>query len=286
MFGYRSDGIKLKKIDPIIRFTTYIMPRRYDAQVEMVKEIRCEKIDNFIREKSEQGIKISYMHIVIAGLIRMYALRPKLNRFVMSGRVYRRHKIYISFAVKQRLTDEADEATIKIGFTGHESLMEIKDIIDTEITKNISNLNNNKTVKTARGFLKLPHFILKPTIGFIKWLDHAGMMPKKILEASPFHTSCFLTNMKSIGTDYIYHHIYDFGTTGLFVAMGKEKEQLCIDAYGNTQTAKVMKLGVVIDERICDGLYYAKSIRIGTKYIQNPELLEEGLKEVLTDPDQ
>lgn len=284
MFGFRSDGKKLKKVDPIIRFTTYIMPKRYDAQVEMVKEIRCEEMDKYIREKNEQGIKLSYMHIVIAGLVRMYALRPKLNRFVMSGRVYRRNKIYISFTIKQKLIDDADEATIKIAFTGHESLMQIKDMIDTEIAKNVKSLDKNSTVKTANGFLKLPHFILKPTLGFVKWLDKCGMMPKKIIEASPFHTSCFLTNMKSIGTNFVYHHIYDFGTTGLFVSMGKEKYEPCIDAFGKYEIGKVMKLGLVIDERLCDGLYYAKAIKIGTKHIQNPRLLEEGLKEVYTDP--
>ena len=91
--------------------------------------------------------------------------------------------------------------------------------------------------------------------------------------------------MKSIGTDYVYHHLYDFGTTGLFVAMGKEKYQPCVDLFGNLEVGKVMKLGLVIDERICDGLYYAKSLRVATKHIQNPSLLEKGLDQVLADPE-
>ena len=129
MFGFRSDGKKLKKIDPIIRFTSYIMKKRYDAQVEMVKDVRCENLDAFIKEQLAQGVKYTYMHVVIAAIIRMYATRPKLNRFVMSGQIYRREKIYISFAVKKHLDDSSDETTIKIGFTGKESLMQIKDII-------------------------------------------------------------------------------------------------------------------------------------------------------------
>ena len=91
--------------------------------------------------------------------------------------------------------------------------------------------------------------------------------------------------MKSIGTGYVYHHLYDFGTTGLFVGMGKEKYEPCVDLFGNLEVGKVMKLGLVIDERICDGLYYAKSIRVAHKHLQNPKLLETSLETLPVDPE-
>ena len=285
MFGFRSDGKKLKKIDPIIRFTSYIMKKRYDAQVEMVKEVRCEEIDAFIKENLNKGIKYTYMHIVIASLVRMYALRPKLNRFVMNGRVYHRNQIFVSFAVKKHLDDNSDETTIKLSFTGKETLYQIKEKIDTAIAKNMGKSSSNSTDRFASLLTKIPHFILNPVISFLMWLDKVGAMPKFIINLSPFHTSCFLTNMKSIGTGYVYHHLYDFGTTGLFVGMGKEKYEPCVDLFGKLEVGKVMKLGLVIDERICDGLYYAKSIRVAHKYLQNPKLLETPLETLPVDPE-
>lgn len=285
MFGYRSDGKKLKRVDPILRFTSYIMKRRYDAQVEMQKDIHCEAMDEFIKQKLEQGIKYNYMHIVIAGIVRMYALRPKLNRFIMSGRIYHRNKIYICFAMKKKLSDDSDETTIKLAFDGTESLEQIKNMIDTEIANNSGPQTENKTDKLAKGFLKLPHFILNPTIGFLKSLDKVGMLPKLVIALSPFHTSCFLTNMKSIGTNDVFHHLYDFGTTGLFVGMGKEKFEPCVDKYGNIQVGKILKLGLVIDERICDGFYYARSVKVATKHIENPSLLEQPLDHIEPDPE-
>lgn len=285
MFGFRSDGKKLKRIDPIIRITSYIMKRRYDAQVEMVKDIRCEKMDEFIKQKADEGIKYTYMHLVIAALVRMYALRPKLNRFVMNGRIYHRNKIFVSFVVKKHLDDNSDETTVKLEFTGKESLIEIKDMIDTEIAKNKGKTASNGTDRLASLFLKIPHFILNPVLSFVIWLDKINCLPKFIIKLSPFHTSFFLTNMKSLGTGYIYHHLYDFGTTGLFVAMGKERFEPCVDIFRNLEVGKVMKLGLVIDERICDGLYYAKSIRVGTKHIENPSLLETPLTELPVDPE-
>ena len=285
MFGYRSDGKKLKNVDPIIRLTSYIMPHRNDAQVELVKDIKCEGMDNFIKEKIEQGIKYNYMHIVIASVIRMMAERPRLNRFVMKGRVYARKKIYISFAVKKHLDDDADETTIKLGFSGHESIFDIKQMIDEEIAKANVVKEETKTDALAKKLLRLPHFILSPAVGTLKMMDRNGILPKSVLEASPFHTSCFVTNMKSIGTEHLFHHIYNFGTTTIFVGMGKEKMEAVVNMDGQIVPEKIMKLGLVIDERICDGFYYAKSLKLGVKYMQNPSLLEERLETVPLDPD-
>lgn len=285
MFGFRSDGKKLKKVDPIIRLTSYIMPHRDDAQVFTQKGVRCENIDTFIREKFDEGIKISYMHVVIAGVVRMLAERPRLNRFIMSGRVYARNKIYISFAVKKTLSDNGEETTIKIGFTGHESIYDIKNMIDQEIAKSNVQKEETKTDKIANSLLKLPHFVLSPAVGFLKFLDKIGNLPKGILEASPFHTSCFVTNMKSIGMNTVLHHIYNFGTTGIFISMGKEKNEAVVNENGELAVDKLMELGIVIDERLCDGFYFGKSLKLGINYMNNPKLLEQRLETVQLDPD-
>ena len=171
MFGYRSDGKKLKKVDPIIRLTSYIMPKRNDAQVELVKDINCEGMDAFINRKSAEDVRFTYMHVVVAGIVRMLAQRPRLNRFVMSGRVYARKKIYVAFVVKKNLHDDAEETTIKLAFTGHESIYDVKEMMDNEIAKANVVKEETKVDKLANSLLKLPHIILSPAIGFIKLLD-------------------------------------------------------------------------------------------------------------------
>lgn len=285
MFGYRKDGKKLKNIDPIIRLTSYIMKQRNDAQVEMEKPINCEGIDAFIQNNSTEQIRYGYMHIVIASIVRMLALRPRLNRFIMSGRVYARNKIYVSFVVKKKLSDDGDETTIKLGFTGHESLNEIREVIDREVENaNVVKLET-KTDKLAAKLLKLPHAVLSPAIVFLKMLDRFGLLPNSVVDASPFHTSVFLTNMKSIGTGHLFHHIYNFGTTGIFVAMGKEKMEPVVNLNNEIVPAKIMRLGIVIDERIVDGFYYAKSLKLVTKFLEDPTLLVERLPNVQVDPD-
>lgn len=278
----RKDGVRLKKCDPMLRMTSYIMPHRYDAQVFCEGKIKCENIDAFIKEEAEKGNRFRYMHIVIAGLVRMYAMRPKMNRFIMNRRIYSRNGITVCFTVKKTLQEDAPETTLKLKFTGKESIYEIKEIIDKAIEENKKIEDNNDTDKLMNSLLKLPNGFLKFVMKLIIWLDNRGLLPKKLIEASPFHTTLFLTNMKSLGSDYVYHHLYDFGTTSQFISMGKEHIEPYVENDELTQK-KIMKLGFNIDERICDGFYYAKGIKIGTRFIENPALMREPLENIVED---
>ena len=103
------------------------------------------------------------------------------------------------------------------------------------------------------------------------------MLPKKLIKVSPFHSSCYFTNLKSISTGYVYHHLYDFGTVGMFVALGKEVIKPVADKETDgVRNAKILQLGMTLDERICDGLYYAKSLKILKSHLINPESLKTG----------
>ncbi len=277
MFKHRSDGVFEESADPILGMTSHIMPHRYDAMVNFLLVSRCENLDVYIKKvNDEKGIRLSYMDVLIAAIVRMYAQKPMLNRFVMNGRVYRRNEICISFAVKKQLTEDAPETTVKLKFTGEEDIFEIKKMIDDIVLSNKGTDTSNDTDKTAKLLKKIPNGLLKFGVNFLKWMDRHNCMPKKIIEVSPFHTSCFLTNMKSISTDYVYHHLYDFGTTSMFVGLGKEHMEPVVNETTNEiEVGKNLRLGIVIDERICDGFYYAKSIKLIRTLLQNPQRLEE-----------
>lgn len=276
MFGKRSDGKVAKNIDPILRATSAIMPHRYDAMVNYLLEIRCDDLDRFIAEELKKGNEFSYMHIVIAAIVRMYAERPALNRFTMNTRIYDRKGIFVCYAVKKSLRDGADETTVKLEFDGTENIYEIKEKIDESIKANKGADKKNDTDKFAGFLMKCPPFLLKMAMGFVRFLDRHGMLPKSLIKISPFHTSCFLTNMKSISTEYVYHHLYDLGTTGMFAGMGKEVTRPVVAEDGKSvEIAKILQIGVVIDERICDGLYYARSIKRIKTHLLNVDSLKE-----------
>ena len=126
MFGFRSDGKKLKDIPPFFKVIPNIMLDRDDAQVYFKQDIALKSLDEYIDKKAEEGIKISYMNIIYAALVRIIAERPYLNRFAVNGNLYARNGIYVSLAIKKNLSDEGQETTIKLRFTGEENIFEIK----------------------------------------------------------------------------------------------------------------------------------------------------------------
>ena len=284
MFGKRSDGKKIKNLSPIQKIMPHIMKARHDSQNLFKYPCRCEPLDQFIAAQKENNVSYNYMHLIIASLVRVIALRPETNRFIMNGRIFRREKIMVSFVVKKSLRDDADETTVKLEFSGKESIDEVKAAMDEAISKNNHLTAKNNTDKLAKILTSTPNFLIKFLVGMVKFLDKHGCLPKKVIQASPFHTSIFVTNLKSIKIDYIYHHLYDFGTTSLFVSMGKEQLTPVVSRDGKSiEVGKVMHLGVVTDERFCDGFYFANTLRLWKRILENPTVLLEKLDDIVHD---
>lgn len=275
MFGKRPDGRILHDLEPMQQIMPYIMKTRTDSMNMYEDTFACGPMDAYIREKAAEGIKLSYMHIIIAAVVRLIALRPQLNRFVMNGKLYARPKIWISFVVHPTLHDGSVGTTIKLEFEGTETILEVAEKVTAAVEKETSKrVEENGTDKLLRLLMKkIPGPFIKLVINVLLWMDKHNMLPKAIVELSPFHTSMFLTNLKSLGINHVFHHVYEFGTTGLFFAMGKEQ---FVPVVRNKEiiSQKRMGFGLVSDERFCDGLYFALSLRMLRKFMQNPSVLE------------
>ncbi len=284
MLKKRPDGRVVKTVPPIQKIMPYIMKTRTDSMNMYDDVFNCEEWDSYIKEKEAEGLKMSYMHIFIAGVVRMIALRPQLNRFIMNGRVYTRHKIYVSFVVHPKLCDGDTETTIKLEFEGTETIQEIAETINRRVKEETTDRQGeNGTDKLAKVLTNIPGPIIRFAVNTLMWMDRHNLLPKAIIDLSPFHTSFFITNLKSLGINYIFHHTYEFGTTGLFFAIGKEQNHVDLDKEGNIISEKRMGWGLVTDERFCDGLYFALSLRQLRKFMKNPKLLETPLEAKVED---
>ncbi|MCF7924227.1 MAG: 2-oxoglutarate dehydrogenase [Candidatus Izimaplasma sp.] len=288
MFGFRSDGKKVKNIDPFMKIVPHIMFHRNDAMVMKTEEIDCEMLDKYILQKRKtEKIKVDYMDIIIASFVRVISTRPKLNRFIVNGRIYKRNNIQLSFVIKKRLEDVYEETAIKLSFDGTESIYDVIEKINQELKKNKGKQKKNATDHLAKVLTKGPNFMIKGMVRFFMWLDKHGMLPKSIIDVSPFHTSVFLVNSRSIKMSQVYHHIYNFGTTGQFVSMGKEQYKPIITNPNKKEftVKKIMELGMVVDERICDGLYNSLSLKELHRVLANPNELDEKNQNVIKDED-
>lgn len=286
MFGRRPDGRVDKKIDPIVRVTSMFMPQRCDAQVMTKQEVDYDILSSYIKEKRAQGIKISHMNIIVAAFVKTVCERPEFNRFIINKKIYQRNEITVSYAMlKDKIDDNYNETTVKLKFDENDNLYTVAEKMNNAIMENRAIEKENMTDKLAKFFLSCP-FLPTLALLFVKFLDRHGLLPKAIIDASPFHTSLFITNMASIRMGYVYHHIYNFGTTSIFLSMGQKENKIDIDKNNNIIKKHIMPIGAVIDERICSGADYARGIKLMMKYMSNPHLLEPKNYQHIHEPQQ
>lgn len=267
----RADGKKVKNVDPMYLIAPYIMDKRIDSMNMTTIDIPYAPIQSYINKKRKEGINISHMALIIAAYVKTLSQFPELNRFIVNKKVYQRNEIAVGMVVLQSL--ESHEGTMsKMYFNPDDDIFAVNDTINRYVTENRETPENNGTEKIMKFLLSIPG-LLPVAVKFLKFLDRYGLLPKAIIDMSPFHMSLGITNLASIRTNHIYHHCYEFGTTSLFLAMGNSRE-VAKRKSGEVVFEKCIPIGVTMDERICSGSYFATAFRVLKKYLANPELLE------------
>lgn len=282
-WGDRYDGWRVRKVDPVFRVIPYILRTRMDAQNFFEEKVPIDHIEAFIKKHKEDIPDLSIMHVIMAATVRLISQRPHLNRFVVWNKIFARNHINFSIAIKRSLTDSGEETLIKPYFQPEDTLLDVvRKTREVQIAnQQLGAQNASDTISKILG--KLPDWLMRVVAWTMLWTDKVGILPKFINEASPWHCSVFLTNIGSIGVESIYHHLYEFGTCSNFVAMGKKSRYHSPGKDGDMLAHKQIRLKFVLDERICDGYYYASSLRLMTKYLMSPEILLKAPEKVVKD---
>lgn len=277
----RADGIKLKNIDPMYKVAAYVMDKRYDAMNMVTIDIPLEHISNYLKEKRKEGINISHMAVFLAAYVRVVAEFPELNRFFVNKKAYQRKELSVSMVVLK--AGSADNGTMsKMYFDKRNTIFEVNDIINEYVEENRNAPDDNGTEKLIKVLLSVPG-VLPVGVRLFKFLDKHGLLPGKIINMSPFHASLLISNLASIRTNHIFHHVYEFGTTSIGITIGNARE---IPKRKGTEIVfeRCLPLGVVMDERIASGSYFAMAFRRLRMYMRNPQLLEVPAETVNEDP--
>ena len=266
----RPDGKKVKSDDAEYAVVPHIMVDRNDSLNFIEIDVPLAPIQKYLNEKRKEGISLSHLSLVLAAYTRIVGEFPLLNRFIVNRKIYARNEFAVGMVVLKAGSDNGTMSKVK--FDPADTVFEVNDKINNYINTNRQAGDNNKTDKLVSVLLSIPG-LLNVGVRIFKWMDKHGLLPYAIVDASPFHTSMSITNLASIRTNHIYHHIYNFGTTSVFLAMGNTRE-VPVRRGGEIEFEKCIPFGCVMDERICSGLYYAKAFRQFKKYLENPYLLE------------
>lgn len=281
---YRTDGYRVVTDDPMYEIAAYVMDKRYDASNSIKQYIDYTPLQKYIAKCRKDGVSVSHMSIIVAAYLRVASQNPYLNRFVMNKRIYARNHFCVSFVT---LVPGTSRSTVnKVYFKLDDDIFTVNRKLNEAIEK--CSAKDGKPVETAmdrmaKKLVRVPG-LLTVAVSVFKFLDKHFALPFSVIDASPFHTSLFITNLASIRTGAIYHHLYEFGTTGVFVAMGQLTKQIVLNGE-RAEEKRVMELGIVLDERIAEGHYYGRCFREISKYFKDPALLEEKPESVVADPD-
>lgn len=277
----RPDGRKLKNLDYEYPVAAHIMARRTDAMNMTTLDIPIDPVRHYLNQKRKEGKRYTHLSVVVAAVVRTISQYPALNRFVVNKRIYARNEIAIGMVVLKGGDIHAAGATDKMKFDPKNTIDEVDAIINSYVEKNRREDDVNGTDRVAKRLVSTPG-LLRGGVSFMKWLDKHNWMPKAVVDISPFHCTMMLTNLASIKTDYVYHHAYDFGTVSLTLALGKLRDVPTVHK-GEMVLERCMPMGLVMDERICSGAYFALAFREFRKYMANPALLEVPPEKVVED---
>lgn len=290
-FGDRYDGFLVRNADPMSSLIPIIMKTKSDSWVLMDDRVDITHTQNFMREMRKDGKipNLSLYQIVFAALVRTIVNVPEINRFVQNGRIYARNEIKGAMVVMKGISKDSERTVITPRFELEDTLYEIVDKINEAInpidkTKKVmddENKNDFDILETA--LYVIPVFIQKFVFEIIRWIDRYGFLPKSVNKASPFHSSFFITNMGSIGSMPVYHHIYELGTLSCFGSIGTIDTEYELNKKGETKKHVYLNTKFVADERITDGYIYSVAMREFKKYVMKPELLLDPPSKIVHD---
>lgn len=279
-FGDRRDATLVKKLDSMHVIMPLIFPNRCDNEAFISEKIDITNLNKWLAEKNSTNPELKYtlFQTVVTAIMKTIILRPKMNRFYKGVSLYQRNDVTAAFVIKVQFEDEAEEALAIIRADEDDTFEDIRAKIQDYISK-CRNGKKDDTTEQMDILSKLPRFILKMVGAVVRFLDVRGKVPASLIKTDPYHSSVLLSNLGSIKLKSGYHHLSNWGTTSVFCIIGEKKMSPFFDADGNVTMRETVELGLTVDERIADGYYFSKTIRIFKKLLENPELLENKLSE-------
>ena len=278
-WGDRRDG-RWVKAPGLQTVMAYLMPKRTDCEVYLNDKLDATELLQYLEQKNAQHpeFKTTVFHCMIMSMARMVRERPKMNRFIQGYRMYERDEISISFVVKRRFADGGEESLMVL-------VPKDDDTLDTVSRKIVGDVRETRKSETSTGgvdalldgFAKLPRPILMLAIRIIRYLDFWGINPKVLTQGDPNYTTILCSNLGSIKAPAVYHHLNNYGTNSVMVTIGTLHKEELVMPDGTKAIRDVIDFGATLDERIADGFYFARSLRLMKHIFAHPELLDQPL---------
>ncbi len=275
----RRDAYRAKDVLGMEQISIDLKPQRCISNVYINQKLDVTNLEKYLKEKKKNNPDLTYFHLFMTALGKVIYNRPKINRFVADRHIWIHKEVVIAFVAKVKFDDKSEELMIQVPFKEEDTLDSISQYIYDKVHKareeNVEKEGANDIVDTLA---KLPNIIRVPVVGFLKWMDKKGILPASIQQDNLYYSSMIVSNLGTLHSPSILHNINDFGTCSVFVTMGEIKdEEVLID--GKKEIRKIVDFGINLDERIADGFYFIKCVKLIQYIFDHPELLEGKVSE-------
>lgn len=280
----RGDRKDARRVDApgLQTVMAHLMPNRTDNEVYLNDTIDATELLKYLEKRNAEhpDYKTTLFHCAITGLARMVRERPLMNRFIQGHQMYERNEISLSFVCKRRFTDHSEEALMVLVPTD-------TDVLDTISKKIIGDVQETRKSEHSTGgvdalldgFKKIPRPILMLIVRIIRWMDFWGINPDFITAGDPNYTTILCSNLGSIKCPAVYHHLNNYGTNSIMITIGTLHKEAVLMPDGHTEIRDLVDIGATLDERIADGFYFARSLKLIKHIFAHPEILEMPLGE-------
>ena len=286
-WGDRTDGRRVRSLPPMAQVSPYIMVTRNTSTNYFTDSFELSHIERYVRQKRREGYtNFGVMHVLLAAYVRALARYPGLNRFLSGQKVYTHgDDVQFCMTIKKEMSSDSPDTVIKVHLSPKDTAMDVYNKVNAKIEEVKNTPLDSNFDNTAHVLTLIPGVFLKFTVWLLRTLDYFGMLPRFLLEVSPFHGSVFFTSMGSLGIPPIYHHLYDFGNLPVFGSFGCKRRSLEVQEDGTVVQKKYIDFKFCMDERIVDGFYYAAFFKHYKRIILHPEVLDNPPEEVIRDID-
>ena len=281
-WGDRRDGRWVRDVTGLQCVMANLMPNRTDSEVCLSDKFDVTELVKYLDAKnaSHPEYKTTLFHCILVAVARMVRERPFLNRFIQGRRTYERDEITLSFVAKRRFADGADEALMVLNAKDEDTLDTVSRRIVGDIRETRKSEHSTGGIDGAvDAFAKIPRLLLMFAIRVIRWLDFWGLVPRALTDGDPNYTTVLLSNLGSIKCPAVYHHLNNYGTNSIMVTIGTLHKEEIIMEDGSKQVRDVVDFCATLDERIADGFYFARSLKLIRYIFAHPEMLDQPIGE-------
>jgi hypothetical protein len=267
----RPDGELVRDLPATKQIMPYIMRGRNESAFYFEQQISLVKTDAYIRafNDAHPSTPIGVQHILMRAICEVMTRFPTLNRFVAGGRLYQRSEIWFSYSAKQNLKVGSPLIVLKRRFDAAESFVDMVADMHHQLHEGRYGGAGTRSDAEIGLIMKLPGLGRRLVLAIGRFADAFGLLPKWFIDGDELYASAFFANLGSIGQDAGWHHLYEYGTIGVFAVLGRPTSQPGSPTSGPDRR-RTMALRWTYDERVEDGLVAGYGLRMCKQFLEDP----------------